>query len=66
MLVSGEIPLFVAIHGQGSRAIVQYLISSGADPNEANNRGITPLHLAAGQGLLCPCCVCFGVLAVSQ
>ncbi|PUZ67784.1 hypothetical protein GQ55_3G462100 [Panicum hallii var. hallii] len=46
----GETPLFFAILGQGSRAIVQYLINSGADPNKANNRGITPLHLAAGQG----------------
>jgi hypothetical protein len=65
MLVSGETPLFFAILGQGSRAIVQYLINSGADPNKANNRGITPLHLAAGQGFFCPCYVCFGVLAVS-
>jgi hypothetical protein len=63
--VSGETPLFFAILGQGSRAIVQYLINSGADPNKANNRGITPLHLAAGQGFFCPCYVCFGVLAVS-
>ncbi|RLN00251.1 hypothetical protein C2845_PM06G33090 [Panicum miliaceum] len=44
----GETPLFFAILGQGSRAIVEYLIN--ADPNKANNCGITPLHLAAGQG----------------
>ncbi|RLN29996.1 hypothetical protein C2845_PM05G02630 [Panicum miliaceum] len=36
--------------GKGSLDIVKFLISSGADPNKANNRGITPLHLAAGQG----------------
>ncbi|KAG2630529.1 hypothetical protein PVAP13_3KG530800 [Panicum virgatum] len=47
---SGETPLFFAILGQGSQAIVEYLITIGADPNKANNRGITPLHLAAGEG----------------
>ena len=55
MLVSGETPLFFAILGQGSQAIVEYLITIGADPNKANNRGITPLHLAAGEGFFCPC-----------
>ncbi|CAN6338839.1 unnamed protein product [Urochloa humidicola] len=43
-------PLFFAILGEGSQAVVKYLITSGADPKKANNRGVTPLHCAARRG----------------
>ncbi|CAL5092582.1 unnamed protein product [Urochloa decumbens] len=42
--------LFFAILGGGSRAVLENLITSGADPKKANNCGVTPLYIAAEQG----------------
>lgn len=45
-LGDGAMPLHVAVeHGQ--QKIVEFLLSQKADPNMRNNRGSTPLHLAA-------------------
>ncbi|XP_021301267.1 ankyrin-1 isoform X1 [Sorghum bicolor] len=46
----GMTPLMFASHHVGNEAIVKYLISNQADPNKADNSGITPLHIAARQG----------------
>ncbi|KAL6616513.1 hypothetical protein ACP70R_038783 [Stipagrostis hirtigluma subsp. patula] len=48
----GETPLICAIQGSASTDIVRYLLNRGADPNKANDRGITPLHVAAERGSL--------------
>ncbi|KAF8692217.1 hypothetical protein HU200_039820 [Digitaria exilis] len=55
MLVLGRTPLYYAIQGDGSQAVVECLIKKGADPNKAANRGVTPLHCAARKGFLCRC-----------
>lgn len=44
-----------ALNHEGNEAIVKYLINNHADPNKADNSGITPLHMAATQGFFCPC-----------
>lgn len=35
---------------QGHNALIEFLISSGADPNKCNDRGRSPLYRAAFQG----------------
>jgi len=42
----GETSLSMAVW-EGQRAIVQFLLAEGADPNLPNNAGYTPLHQAA-------------------
>lgn len=59
MLVLGRTPLYYAIQGDGSQAVVECLIKKGADPNKAANRGVTPLHCAARKGFLCRCICLF-------
>ncbi|XP_008678526.1 ankyrin repeat and protein kinase domain-containing protein 1 isoform X4 [Zea mays] len=43
-------PLMFALHHEGNKAIVKYLINNHADPNKGANSGIAPLHIAATEG----------------
>ena len=55
ILLLGATPLVFAVQGTGSTAVVSLLLSHGADANKADNGGISPLHIAAERGSLCPC-----------
>jgi ankyrin repeat protein len=55
MLLLGMTPLMFALHHEGNKAIVKYLINNHADPNKGANSGIAPLHIAATEGFFCPC-----------
>uniref|UniRef100_A0A0D3GXP6 Uncharacterized protein n=1 Tax=Oryza barthii TaxID=65489 RepID=A0A0D3GXP6_9ORYZ len=46
---SGRTPLVFAVIGENA-AIVKYLLDHGADPDKADDDGLTPLHSAAGIG----------------
>ncbi|PWZ26028.1 Ankyrin-1 [Zea mays] len=50
MLLLGMTPLMFALHHEGNKAIVKYLINNHADPNKGANSGIAPLHIAATEG----------------
>ncbi|KAL6616796.1 hypothetical protein ACP70R_039066 [Stipagrostis hirtigluma subsp. patula] len=45
-------PLIYAIRGMTSTDVVRYLLDRGADPNKADNSGITPFHVATKRGSL--------------
>lgn len=47
----GRTPLVFAVIGENA-AIVKYLLDHGADPDKADDDGLTPLHSAAGIGPL--------------
>jgi ankyrin repeat protein len=46
----GSTPLLVAAYANGTAPVVAELLARGADPNIAENRGVTPLIAAAGVG----------------
>jgi ankyrin repeat protein len=46
----GDMPLTYAVRS-GSVDTVQYLLDHGAIPDKPDNKGSTPLHLAASRGL---------------
>jgi ankyrin repeat protein len=46
----GDMPLTYAVRS-GSVDTVQYLLDHGAIPDKPDNKGSTPLHLAAARGL---------------
>ncbi|KAM0912092.1 hypothetical protein ACQ4PT_013045 [Festuca glaucescens] len=48
-LVKGRTTLFYAAHSEHA-AVVKYLLDHGADPDKADEGGISPLHCAAGIG----------------
>lgn len=50
MLLTGETPLAYAVNG-ANVATVRYLLDHGAHPEKADNKGFTPLHFAAEEGL---------------
>ena len=43
-------PLHAALAGRGDAAVVDLLLSAGADVNAAAAQGVTPLHVAASRG----------------
>lgn len=49
--MTGRTPLVFAVIGENA-AIVKYLLDHGADPDKADDDGLTPLHSAAGIGPL--------------
>jgi ankyrin repeat protein len=62
MCLAGRTPLVFAVHSENA-AVVKYLLDHGADPDKADDIGLTPLHSAAGIGpvsihiYLCFACV---------
>jgi ankyrin repeat protein len=51
MCLAGRTPLVFAVHSENA-AVVKYLLDHGADPDKADDIGLTPLHSAAGIGPL--------------
>ena len=49
--ITKQTPLHIAVH-KGHTEIAATLILSGADPNAKDGKGRTPLHLAAGKGIV--------------
>jgi uncharacterized protein len=47
---TGDTALHAAVSGRASEAIVSFLVSKGAKPEEKNKRGQTPLSLATSKG----------------
>ena len=52
MCLTGRTPLFYAVMSERI-AVVKCLLDHGADPDKADEAGLTPLHAAAGIGSLC-------------
>uniref|UniRef100_A0A0E0JZZ5 Uncharacterized protein n=1 Tax=Oryza punctata TaxID=4537 RepID=A0A0E0JZZ5_ORYPU len=48
----GETPLACAVNG-ANVATVRYFVDHGAHPDKVDNKGFTPLHFAAEEGLHC-------------
>src|SRR5262249_29968111 len=46
----GSTPLFVAASANGTAGVAARLLEKGANPDAADNRGVTPLVAAAGVG----------------
>lgn len=51
MCLTGRTPLFYAVMSERI-AVVKCLLDHGADPDKADEAGLTPLHAAAGIGPL--------------
>ena len=51
MCLTGRTPLFYAVHSENAAA-VKYLLDHGANPDKADEDGLSPLHSAAGIGPL--------------
>jgi hypothetical protein len=51
LFAAGRTTLFYAAHSEHA-AVVKYLLDHGADPDKADEGGISPLHCAAGTGPL--------------
>ena len=51
MCLAGRTPLFYAVHNKNA-AVVKYLLDRGADPDKADEGGMSPLHSASGLGPL--------------
>ncbi|KAK1613108.1 hypothetical protein QYE76_036781 [Lolium multiflorum] len=47
--IKGRTTMFYAAHSEHA-AVVKYLLDHGADPDKADEGGISPLHCAAGKG----------------
>ncbi len=47
---AGDTALHAAVSGRASETIIAFLVAQGADPEKKNNRGQSPLSLAASKG----------------